>query len=108
MVHRLPDFFYWIVIRPIHACCRELDDAKNRERGLKPQGSYELQCLISAFNKSISQIQDKKKEIADIQMVDPVTGGYTATRFDLEVGEIPTGREKVCAGIHGYPAGFKG
>ena len=78
-------FFYWIVIRPIHACCRELDDAKNRERGLKPQGSYELQCLISAFNKSISQIQDKKKEIADIQMVDPVTGGYTATRFDLEM-----------------------
>lgn len=78
-------FFYWIVIRPIHACCQELDDSRNLEHRLRLQGSYELQSLISAFNKSISQIQDKKKEIADIQMIDPVTGGYTATRFDLEM-----------------------
>lgn len=76
--------FYWQIVRPIHFCLKELTEMADKEQELKLRGTYELQSLIAAFNKSIKYIQDKNKEISDIQMIDPVTGGYTAIRFDLE------------------------
>lgn len=78
--------FYMLLIRPIRACCEELGSTDG-QRELKLQGPFELRRLIRAFNKAIAYIENKNEEIYNIQMVDTVTGGYTATRFDHEVAE---------------------
>lgn len=79
---------YWLVIRPMHSCCTELDRSPGGEQMLEPRGTWELRSLIGAFNNAIGRIQDKNKEITDILMVDPVTGGYTLTRLEIRLSEL--------------------
>ncbi|MCI6467359.1 MAG: bifunctional diguanylate cyclase/phosphodiesterase [Faecalicatena sp.] len=78
-------FFYMALIRPIHYSCMELKVSRNKNHKLTLRGPLELRSLIIAFNDALTRIQYKNQEILDIQMVDPITGGFTSTRFDLEV-----------------------
>ncbi len=79
---------YWLLIRPMYACSLELEASPAGGKKLEPRGTYELYSLIGAFNKAIGQIQDKNQEIAEILMVDPVTGGYTQMRLELELAQL--------------------
>lgn len=81
-------FFYQALLRPIHYSCMELKESKNKNHRLSLRGPFELRSLILAFNDALNRIQHKNEEILNIQMVDPVTGGFTSTRFDLEVEHL--------------------
>lgn len=79
---------FWILFRrwivhPMRACIQELRE-EEREAALTLRGPYELRCLIEAFNGAIAWLKDKNYEIYKIKMEDPVTGGFTSARFDLE------------------------
>ena len=80
--------FYRALIRPIYDSCAELKTAKDKYHKLTMRGTSEIRSLIAAFNDAITRIQHKNEEILNIQMVDPVTGGFTVTRFDLEVERL--------------------
>lgn len=80
--------FYRALIRPIYDSCTELKTAKDKYHKLTMRGTSEIRSLIAAFNDAITRIQHKNEEILNIQMVDPVTGGFTVTRFDLEVERL--------------------
>lgn len=75
-------FRRWIV-HPMRACIQELRE-EERAQELTLRGPYELCCLIEAFNDAITWLKDKNHEIYKIKMEDPVTGGFTSARFDLE------------------------
>lgn len=79
---------FWVLFRrwivsPMQACIQELRE-EEREEALTLRGPYELCCLIDAFNDAITWLKDKNHEIYKIKMEDPVTGGFTSARFDLE------------------------
>lgn len=76
--------FRQCIVHPMRKCLEELKD-KDREKPLALMGPYELRQLIEAFNQSIERLRDKNQEIYKIKMQDPVTGGFTTQRFDLEV-----------------------
>lgn len=76
--------FYKCMISPMRACLKELEE-ENREKPLVLRGSYELSCLIKAFNISVNRLKDRDQEIYNIKMQDPVTGGFTLGCFDSEV-----------------------
>lgn len=76
--------FRWLIVQPMQKCLEELRE-EDREKIITLRGPYELRRLIDAFNTSMSREREKTLEIYNIKMKDPVTGGYTSQRFDLEV-----------------------
>lgn len=80
---------FWALFRqclviPMKKCFVELNE-EDREAALELRGPCELRRLIDAFNRSITRLKDKNQEIYNIKMYDPITGGFTSGRFELEM-----------------------